>query len=64
MFSAQDLDFPAEAGLPIGHDESPDYFMMEVHYDNPAQVPNIVDNSGNNFGHISFASYLRRVNLS
>ena len=30
--------YPEEAGLPFGGDDGsvPDYYMMEMHYDNPA----------------------------
>ncbi|XP_067933220.1 DBH-like monooxygenase protein 1 homolog [Watersipora subatra] len=37
--------YPKEAGYPLGGDNSPDYFMMEVHYDNPKLISGKKDSS-------------------
>lgn len=39
--------YSPEAGYPFGESSSPDYFMMEVHYDNPQLITGRKDNSGN-----------------
>jgi hypothetical protein len=42
----QGFSFPPEAGYPLDPDEGPKYFMMETHYNNPAQETHITDTSG------------------
>jgi len=41
-----EMNYPPEAGYPFGESASPDYFMMEVHYDNPQLLTGRKDNSG------------------
>ena len=43
---ARDLDFPLDAGFPIGPSETFDTILIEVHYDNPQLKAGIVDDSG------------------
>ena len=38
--------FPEEAGYPMGDDNYPDYFVMEMHYDNPKLLSGRRDSSG------------------
>lgn len=40
------MHYPDNAGFAMGDDKSPDYFMMEVHYDNPQLLSGRKDNSG------------------
>jgi hypothetical protein len=42
----QGFSFPPEAGYPLDPDLGPRYFMMETHYNNPAQDTDITDSSG------------------
>ena len=37
---------PKEAGLPVGGPGSNEYYLLEVHYDNPGFDAGVVDNSG------------------
>ncbi|XP_066019013.1 LOW QUALITY PROTEIN: DBH-like monooxygenase protein 1 [Pocillopora verrucosa] len=38
--------YPLHAGFPLGADDSPKNFLLEMHYDNPSNVPGRVDSSG------------------
>ncbi|XP_050717468.1 DBH-like monooxygenase protein 1 isoform X2 [Eriocheir sinensis] len=38
--------WPDNVGLPIGGGNDPNYFMLEVHYDNPRLMEGVVDDSG------------------
>ena len=42
----RDLEYPLDAGFPIGPSETFDTLMLEVHYDNPQLKAGIVDDSG------------------
>src|SRR6266487_1542359 len=46
---------PKNVGLPLGEEDSL-YFIMEIHYDNPEQAANVIDNSGWN---VYYTSNLR-----
>eukprot|EP00343_Euplotes_focardii_P007286 CAMPEP_0205819902 /NCGR_PEP_ID=MMETSP0206-20130828/2404_1 /ASSEMBLY_ACC=CAM_ASM_000279 /TAXON_ID=36767 /ORGANISM="Euplotes focardii, Strain TN1" /LENGTH=604 /DNA_ID=CAMNT_0053113993 /DNA_START=26 /DNA_END=1840 /DNA_ORIENTATION=+ len=37
--------YPSNVGMPIGRADSPNFFLMEIHYDNPTNR-DVVDNSG------------------
>ncbi|XP_069692739.1 MOXD1 homolog 2-like [Periplaneta americana] len=43
---SEGFSFPPEAGYPLDPDAGPRYFMMETHYNNPAQDADITDSSG------------------
>lgn len=45
--------FPPKAGFPIGTSDSPKYYMMEVHYNNPEGVEGRNDSSGVRFHYTS-----------
>ncbi|XP_067933312.1 dopamine beta-hydroxylase-like [Watersipora subatra] len=38
--------YPEEAGFPFGDEDSPDYIVMEMHYDNPQLLSGRRDSSG------------------
>ncbi|XP_022806766.1 DBH-like monooxygenase protein 1 [Stylophora pistillata] len=38
--------YPLHAGFPLGADDSPKNFLLEMHYDNPSNTPGRVDSSG------------------
>ena len=40
------MSYPDVAGYPIGDSQSPDYFLLEIHYDNPKLLSGKRDNSG------------------
>ncbi|CAD6189154.1 unnamed protein product [Caenorhabditis auriculariae] len=43
------ISYPSEAGLPIGGKGSSRYVMVEIHYNNPGNLANVIDNSGFKF---------------
>lgn len=43
---SEGFSFPPEAGYPLDPDLGPKYFMMETHYNNPAQDADVTDTSG------------------
>lgn len=38
-FFLQSFYYPLHAGFPLGADDSPKNFLLEMHYDNPSNVP-------------------------
>ncbi|VDK50143.1 unnamed protein product [Anisakis simplex] len=45
-FGAGALNYPPEAGMPIGGDDYYPYLMVEIHYNNVDKLSGVVDNSG------------------
>ncbi|CAF4533460.1 unnamed protein product, partial [Rotaria sp. Silwood2] len=43
------VEFPEEAGYPVGGDFATKYYMLEIHYNNPKLTPNRRDNTGIRF---------------
>jgi dopamine beta-monooxygenase len=43
----QPIEYPPEAGTEFGGPDFYPYFMVEVHYNNPAMMAGIRDKSGN-----------------
>ncbi|CAF1482230.1 unnamed protein product [Adineta steineri] len=43
------MEYPEEAGYPVGGDFSVNYYMIEIHYDNPHMVLNHPDTTGIRF---------------
>lgn len=46
---AKIFSYPTETGLPIGGKNFNKYVMLEVHYNNPKLIGNIIDSSGIEF---------------
>ncbi|CAF4402673.1 unnamed protein product, partial [Rotaria sordida] len=40
------IEFPEQAGYPVGLNSSNKYFMVQIHYDNPQQISNRRDSTG------------------
>lgn len=36
LFYLQIVDYPSHTGVPLGSDDAPLYYLMEMHYDNPS----------------------------
>ncbi|CAG2223452.1 unnamed protein product [Mytilus edulis] len=49
--------FPPNVGLPIGENENEYAYIIEIHYNNPGAITNIVDSSGIRF---TYTSHLRQ----
>uniref|UniRef100_A0A1I7S9J0 Peptidylglycine monooxygenase n=1 Tax=Bursaphelenchus xylophilus TaxID=6326 RepID=A0A1I7S9J0_BURXY len=45
-FGADTLDYPKEAGMPVGGEGYVPYLMVEIHYNNPFKHQGRIDNSG------------------
>ena len=46
LSNLQPTYYPEEAGFPLGEETTPDYYVMEVHYDNPQVLSGMRDSSG------------------
>ena len=51
------MKFPSEAGFPFEKTNKEKYLVLEIHYDNPLGLDNIVDSSGYR---LYFTKMLRR----
>jgi hypothetical protein len=40
--------FPETVGFPVGENPGKEYFMLEIHYDNPEKIANLTFETGIN----------------
>lgn len=52
-FGGEAFYYPPKAGFPIGTADSPKFYMMEIHYDNPERIEGRKDSSGMRFHYTS-----------
>ncbi|XP_068754351.1 DBH-like monooxygenase protein 1 isoform X1 [Montipora capricornis] len=52
-FGGEAFYYPPKAGFPIGTADSPKFYMMEIHYDNPERIEGRNDSSGMRFHYTS-----------
>ncbi|PVD22126.1 hypothetical protein C0Q70_17930 [Pomacea canaliculata] len=46
---AKAMVYPEEAGIPVGGEHFSPFVLLEIHYNNPSRIPDLVDSSGMRF---------------